>query len=375
MELILPKTRTGLHKDLVVRTPSANNFSLVWTEKTQREIQKLYLLETNRLPSSFIPTEYHKVLNTVFPIQQRIASKNQQQQVPWALLMPPEQLRTSVAEFLKLSLESLNDLDLSYYLQHWNGHQSFLKKVLEHSDIQYDQLGTVTGRLVVKQGLDLLRVKREDRARTLKEHNQKVNNPDVYKFIYELDFKCLEPRVILGTINSNESNIVNVSDIYKAFQEKFFPNSTREEIKQAIISKLYGKLGGQKQLEQIVEQEFKVKTLKENLLEEEKKNKESYGFPFITNGFGRRVSTVDTLPYMLPVYYAQSTAVDVALNGFAKLLETEEELKQTRILGLIHDAMYLSSPKKLPEQKTSLNVTVDPMFPDVTFHLGMKEIN
>lgn len=373
MELILPKTRTGLHKDLVVRTPSANNCSLVWTEKTQREIQKLYLLENNKLPSSFIPTEYHKVLNTVFPIQQRIANKVQ---LPWALLMPPEQLRTSVAEFLKLSLESLNDLDLSYYLQHWSGHQSFLKKVLEHSDIQYDQLGTVTGRLVVKQGLDLLRIKRKDRARTLKEHNQKVNDPDVYKFIYELDFKCLEPRVILGTA-SHKSDILNVSDIYKAFQEKFFPNSTREEVKQAIISKLYGKVGGQKQLEQVVEQEFKVKTLKENLLEEEKKNKERYGFPFITNGFGRRVSTIEALPYMLPVYYAQSTAVDVALKGFAKLLETEEELRDTRILGLIHDAMYLASPKKLLlGQKTSLSVTLDSVFPtDVTFHLGMKEIN
>lgn len=371
--LILPKTRTGLHKDLVTPVNQTGNLDLVWTEKTQKEIEKLYLLSSS-LPSSFIPTEYQTLINTVFPIQQRVLEKRNLNQIPWALVMPTEQFKTAIVEFLKLSVESLNGLDLSYYVQHWNGHQSFLKKVLEHSEIQYEQLGTVTGRLVVKQGLDLLRVKREDRANTLVSHNKKVNNSENYKFIYELDFKCLEPRVILATTTKNKT-LANVPDIYKSFQEEFFPSSSREEVKQAIISKLYGKLGGQKQLETIVEEEFGLKTFKEGLVNEEKQNREKHGFPFIVNKFERRVSTLDALPYMFPVYYTQSTAVDVALKGFAQLLEVNEWFSKTRILGLIHDAMYLASTTKIVNGETTATFVTISEFPEIQFHLGIKEIN
>ena len=327
--------------------------------------------------------------------------------IPWDKCMPKDVFRKELAKYIRIIKDELSKVDerkegFGYYHNVYKKHnivfdalqpakihqQSFLKAITSPETVNRDILNgfapdeayngytkapvrylrnhTHTGRLKVADGSsNILTISKELRNQILQESRFGVGNGN----IYYLDFKSLEPRVLLSILSTLSPSYVSKvplllsptsnQDIYTSIIEKLGINGiTRKTIKLAILMTMYGagkdaitdklreqeKIEDKKIAEQIssfVLQAFGIDIIQEAYCKPDSNNR-------IYNYYGRPLLVDGVEEYKYINYIVQSTAVDVALFGFRniilKLIETNTIDKIVPIY-ILHDALILDVHK------------------------------
>lgn len=188
---------------------------------------------------------------------------------------------------------------------------------------------TVTGRIKVTSGTNYLTMKKEDRSKLFHHDNQRS--------LYEIDFKSCEPNFYLKSQNINFEG----GDIYNFLKEKFNIRADRDKIKKVVLSTIYGantdiiaKISRiNKQTIKEIKSFFQIESFKSKLeLEYEKQG-------YIKNFYGRPLLSKNNLIN----HWIQSSSADYCFLSFKELLNQ----KNIQIHGVIHDAIIVSSVKKI----------------------------
>jgi len=219
--------------------------------------------------------------------------------------------------------------------------QSFLKA--DGQLPRYCRVSTKTGRLTIKEGPQILTLK--------KEYRKVLNSSFSDGHLYEIDFTSLEPRVAFN-ITAGEKLLPNEkspSDLYQFFIEKQQINIQRDTAKLAVLCSLYG--AGTSKLRSVLQKDgssfsadmlirrvesfFGLKELFSMLREQAQTG-------YITNFYGRPIEVTDARRNILVNNFLQSTAVDVALAGFCQIME---KIPSCKPVFIIHDALIMDVPK------------------------------
>jgi len=222
--------------------------------------------------------------------------------------------------------------------------------------VSYNNYSTRTGRIVTQSGPQLLTANKEIR-KFLKSRYKNGK-------IIQLDFVSLEPRVALYAAENDF-----VQDVYKMFNEVYFANSLeRSQIKKLVLCALYG--AGTRTLKKILPENISpskaVKNVREamnfsNLVETKKKELQEDSE--MTNFFGRKIIPSSDRDSIIFNNWVQSSAVDVSLLGFRKLIKRFRDFNiKFNPLFLIHDALIIdASPEMIEklEPESDINVFID----------------
>ena len=375
---------------------------VVYGDPELEEIAKVY---GKQLP--LFPSEPHrKALATVLG-----ASKSQE--VPWATSMPPKAFKRSVEVLAEELWDMFSEINLGYYLNHykktlpilgrmvrakidpraWMVHKNDPDLVTPHvfrsfepdshwlsETVVYSKSDTKTGRLKVLQGPNILHLPKEQR-------NILGSRWGSEGRIVQLDFRALEPRVVLfiNSLSSPLSGNVPLlgyralgEDIYQdVLKELGITDIHRDKVKDVILSQLYG-AGYDKILSGLdgirdpdgfigaVNDFFGIDQMKERLIKEYEANQRQ----FILSFYGRYLDTREAKPYMLLNYFIQSTAVDVALYGFRNFLRAISGNPLILPLFILHDALVLDVHNSALESLETLKLHCSkniPLFPGCEF--------
>ena len=201
--------------------------------------------------------------------------------------------------------------------------------------IRYNQSSTLTGRLTVQSGPQVLILPKKYRdIMTSRFSGGKV---------MQVDFVSLEPRVArLST--GNESG----HDVYMQLSDELFNSSlTREQSKIAVLCALYGV--SRSRLSKMLGKEFNASIVIDKI-------KNFFGVPKLLkeikpeltvnsrfqNYFGRYIEPDRSDDGALINYYIQSSSADAALLGFINLKKKIDKLSLRCVpIFVIHDAMIL----------------------------------
>lgn len=202
------------------------------------------------------------------------------------------------------------------------------------SKVIYNRHNSMTGRLTVKSGPEILTIKKEFR-------NLITSSYDRGK-IYYVDYSALEARTFLSVVGKVIDNV----DIYEDIRVKLGSNVRRDIVKLAVIMLLYG--SGTEQIRQLlgmsyadtekfvcqIKEEFCMTTF-HNKLVSEWKDKNTF-----RNLYGR-VIHADNQNLLLN-YYVQSSAADICLLGYLNIINLIlSENMLIKPLFLLHDAIVL----------------------------------
>lgn len=326
---------------------------------------KLYLLKLPQFPPENFLKAYKSILRNTNAYT-----------LPWNQCIPQEFYIDYIKIFGAKLHEQTKNIDTSYFEQYFQKGNLILNALQEakinkeffesykdnaiastflpneegYAEVpEYSRVDTVSGRLKVISGPNILHLKKEYR-------NIITSRFGEDGAIFYLDFKSLEPRL---TITFNSSCGTLPKDIYEEIHSRITKDITvtREQIKLAVISEMYG-VGLntlKEQLPNFSENDLLILTgivrdylgiipLKEKLIEEYERNNKL----FIKNLYQRYVSTVDIASYALINRLVQSSAVDVALMGFGNIVTYIEEMSWKEFivpLFVLHDALILDIHK------------------------------
>jgi hypothetical protein len=289
--------------------------------------------------------------------------------IPWHLVIPQEKYLSSLKDTFEILWKLFSKLCQSSYLQTYIRVSNFINcmqkaridsvklsnyiaaennpsvlstlKSFKSCDdgltqkVHYSNCRTVTGRLTVRAGPRILTLP--------------ANCRDIIGSYYEggqileLDFKSLEPRIALILAGKDPP-----CDVYNEISEKLFSNKLkRPEVKIAVLCALYG--ASTRKLDSMLDNKFSgyevIKQIKEYFCYNDITTKLSHDYKrdgLISNAFGRPIFCDSDRGNILYSNFVQSTAVDAAILGFKKLLDTMiSDLKDVRPLFLVHDALIL----------------------------------
>lgn len=302
-----------------------------------------------------IPPRYQKVMSTVAPDAASI---------PWSQVLPQGVYRQYLNELVSLR-DKHDELALSYYSSVWVRGSELLRRMrpaktdgtlvdsivndsVHNSSVvstfrprgggyapvvTYDRFGTVTGRLVVSSGPNILLLK--------KEHRNMLKPSTPGGAIVSMDFSSLEARILLYESGGR----CDASDLYTDIADRL-GGIPRNVVKGAILAELYGSskyslalsLGlSDSALEDFIKRIGEVIDTRK-LLSRLKAQFATTGH--ITNKYGRRLEVSRPQDNIFINYYAQSTGVDVSLMGFNEVLNTLGP-EGIRPLFVLHDALIL----------------------------------
>ena len=208
---------------------------------------------------------------------------------------------------------------------------------------RYCRVSTKTGRLTIKEGPQILTLKKEYR-RVLKSRFPGGS-------LFEVDFTSLEPRVAFN-ITAGEKLLPgenSPTDLYQFFIEKTRLEIQRDTAKLAVLCSLYG--AGTSKLTSVLQRDgsnFSADVLIRKvesffgLRELFKTLREQAQSGYITNFYGRPIEVTDARKNILVNNFLQSTAVDVALAGFCEIVEN---IPACRPVFIIHDALIMDVPE------------------------------
>lgn len=411
MEFYIHKDLTGL-KDHLLCQPEDGSVKFVhdvpgrplfFGEEEIIEVAKVYGLT---LPS-FPPRNYVKAARTVL-------GNSDVSQVPWKLMVPRKAYIESIHTLGKDLVEVFKGIDFEYYQRYYKRTLPLLGKMrrckidpiaykhhtmneeksphLESfhpkedgytNELVYSKCDTVTGRLKVISGPNILHLFKSERNVIASRFGSEGR-------VWTLDFKSLEPRTILGINNSSSGSLFGnpPQDIYShVLKELKLTDISRDAVKQVVITQLYGagydtileKLTGVPNPQDFiaaVNDWFGVDALREKLLQEyELTNRE-----FIKSFYGRRVNTTQAKPYMLINRFIQSTAVDIALMGFDSIVrhvESQGLMDFIVPVFILHDALFLDVHKDYESALTELSDVGSkniPLFPGFQFPIKPEQL-
>jgi hypothetical protein len=213
--------------------------------------------------------------------------------------------------------------------------------------VTYDRFGTLTGRLTVTKGPNILTLKREYRDLLV---------PAGDGCIVSVDFAALEVRVLLYEAGRR----CDEPDLYAMIAREI--GHDRKAVKGAVISELYGSskfalgkvLGIEgRELNTFVK---KVKAYFNTPALLKRIKAQFYETGRVINRYGRPVLIDEPQDHIFINYYAQSSGVDVTLLGFSQIVaRLAEEAPGVRPLYLLHDALILDVPRRHLDQIMSVD--------------------
>jgi hypothetical protein len=224
---------------------------------------------------------------------------------------------------------------------------------------------TTTGRLTVESGPRVLTVDKKYRDVVRSRHGKDGR-------IVQLDYVSLEPRTILGLTRSSTP-----ADVYSLFDERV-PDLPRPVRKVATMTVLYG--GSLGRLSQVIGVEhdprrvqaeirdiFNLRALEKALVEEFEVAK------LLSNFYGRVMHLNRGDPGYLVAAYIQSTAVDVALQGFEQICDAAQAIDGVDPIAVVHDAIWLDVHRDCVKQVKQLK-ELGTRIPDfeIDFPLGVE---
>lgn len=302
-----------------------------------------------------VPQEFRMMMSTVAP---------DLQSPPWSCLIPKRVYREYFERVVELAHKAEPEA-VSYYEKVWancnnvferlrpakvDGQrvESILAESVHNSQvvstfkprtggyaqpIVYDRFGTVTGRLTVESGPNILLLKKEYRS-LLKSSFQGGS-------IVSLDFSSLEARILLY----ESGGACDDSDLYESIARRI-GGASRSVVKAAVLAELYGSSKSALALTLGMSDEALMNFIRKveeiidtrKLLSRLKRQFSSEGS--ITNKYGRRIEVTRPQDNIFINYYAQSTGVDVALMGFNTILDSLGP-EGIRPLFVLHDALIL----------------------------------
>lgn len=338
-----------------------------------------------------VPEKYKRAMQAVLP--------HTSGSVPWNLAMPSEAFKAvekSNNQQISLAYEEIGT-DLDYYKEIYSKtnsvfgylHQAkvnFVKHKIYSltpdgqnalSSWKPDKYGyvpvpkyvlneSVTGRMKIKSGPNILLLPKKFRDILVSRWGNEGS-------IWYLDFTSLEPRVALSLksyISSNSligcvplMDILNFSieeplpkDVYSLALKKLKLSTevSREDIKQIVLSQLYGqsksltiealekhKVRDPDEVVEMVNDFFGIDDLRQYVTQEYLKT----GSRYLTTFYRRHLTPEDGNTHALLNYYIQSTAVDVALLGFQRILDKLASVPNSSSLiaplYLLHDGLIL----------------------------------
>jgi len=199
----------------------------------------------------------------------------------------------------------------------------------------YSQIGSITGRLVIDSGPNILTLKRENR-RILKSRFKGGK-------IVQIDISSLEPRIALSFAGKDSPD-----DIYEFVGNSVLEGTlTRAQVKIAVLSCMYGasawslskqipKEFNAKKILSDIKRYFKIKALQEKL------SAESSKLGYIKNLYGRKIFSKESSVN----HFLQSSGVDVSFDIFLQIIK---DLNKDNIdfvpIYVIHDALVIDVSK------------------------------
>lgn len=338
---------------------------------------------TPKIPSAQIKAMNHVAPDLISP--------------PWSMVMPPTAYRKYLDELI-MCVRSNIDAEHDYYEKAWVPSNKILNslrpskvdstkisEIVNSSAVNapvvetfrqrgggyaapviYDRFGTVTGRLIVESGPNILLLKKEYRSIL------KPSHPEGR--IISIDFSSLEARILLYESGNDCLDF----DLYGMLAQRF-GGLPRNLVKAAVLSVLYGSskamvainLGVSEtkvvEVIQQIEKYIDTKALVRRLKEQHR----SLGY--IKNRYGRRLNVERPQDNIFISYYAQSTGVDVSLMGFGKVIE-ELGLEGIRPLFVLHDALILDVHPDRLDDMAKINKINVPGY-DQAFPLKIEEIS
>lgn len=314
--------------------------------------------------------------------------------IPWSFVMSGKDHRAFIRNIINQANDALAKISKDYYVNTWVPQSTILRSLqptcidktkfdeLVNSvttnistiqsfrptsngyanQVDYDRFGTITGRLTVESGPQILTLKRDYRSLIKSSYENG-------KIIY-IDYAALEARILLYEAGMRCDH----ADMYSYISQELFGGSaSRDAIKGAVISELYGSgkysLGEQLGIEGHELDEFVGKVrrfFKTNELKKRIKD-EFIKLGYITNRYGRKVTPSAPLDHVLINSYAQSTGVDVSLLGFSSIVKDLKRFPNIKPLFVLHDALILDVPEEnvqdvLNIEKISVNGYVQSFF-------------
>lgn len=216
-----------------------------------------------------------------------------------------------------------------------NNHKSFESFIPDSKGftkiIKYNTCGTVTGRLTVESGPQILTTHHDVR--------KCLRSTFPGGGIYQIDFTAMEPRIALI-----ESNLLTPDDVYADIADKF-GNLTRKVLKTAILTALYG--GSLQKIAEIVgDLELSAKLLEEvsakfglNALESRLNAEAQTGL--VRNAFGRPLREATLNPRLRVNHFLQSSAAEASILLFRDFCNNLGDT--VRPLFIIHDALIIDA--------------------------------
>ena len=228
----------------------------------------------------------------------------------------------------------------------------------------YSTTSSVTGRLTVKSGPNILTMKKSLRKIIKSKHPRGK--------IVQVDFVSLEPRVLLLMQEKKAPE-----DIYNYIKTNVLGGKfSRSVAKSATLGAIFGISSARFQENSSLSPDESSSVLKEvrrffNVSSIGKTlKKEMLQNGCIENAYGRKVTPSTSQAHVLVNNKVQSTGVDVALLGFNTLLDRFKRLNiQADPLFLIHDAIILDVPEADIDKVTDVvkqgvyNKRFDAIFP------------
>jgi hypothetical protein len=293
------------------------------------------------------------------------------EQVPWFFALGSDQFKERLSRVSSLVKDITADQEVSRYLSVYRECREFLMSLSRpHIDpialrqfvaqcdsglsviksiksltpgadglapkIVYDQAGTATGRLTVKEGPSIL---------TLPKSCRSVIRSSRGGTIWEVDYVSLEPRFVMHVMDRDPP-----SDIYEDIRQSVFRGEIeRSAVKTATISALYGSSAdlvseitgvgsSAKSIIRRVKEYFRADELGDRLTAQ-------VSGGILHNYYGRPLPDMSkgVKAPKLVSYYVQSSCVDTALLGFSKLCDKLKSL-DARPIYVIHDAVLIDVP-------------------------------
>ena len=340
------------------------------------------LMKLNHVGVNTIPDEKWSK-----PMQTLMTSMQIDERIPWAKCMPQDDFRLHLKNVVSALKETITNIDENYYRSTWVPGMTILRQLKPASideelfdaamsnskktnrnvistfmpvnggfamPISYDRFGAVTGRLTVSQGPNIHTLS--------KQYRNVITSQWKGGHILQFDFMALEARIALYESNRTCAE----DDLYNDIAVQFM-GVTRQQVKGAIISELYGvgrkKLGDVIGLRGVNLEKFVRKIHNYFGIDEFKKRlvQQFSEYGYIKNHYGRIVKLQSENPERLLLnYYVQSTGSDVSLMGFGNIVNAmhHDEVK-FRPLFLIHDALIVDvHPDSVGRVKKYCNVHV-----------------
>ena len=388
MNICISKDITGTETDIEIpfEDSTSQNIPIIGSSGFE-DLARLYAISVPKFPSE----PYRKCYGAL------LRHSSEDTRVPWESCMPTTRFHKELSQFTNSVVSQIASRNFDYYhtwYQRTNGLFDYLSSPrvnigtynkhmsASHDDPTkqgvsilktfrpdrglapktiYSKSSTVTGRLKVTQGANILHLNKEYRDILESEWQDSDEGSLVY-----LDYKSLEPRVLLVT-NALSSTLYTPyigslpRDIYQNIIQELNLDGLvkREDIKTTVISLLYGAtresvcyrlkdlVDSPGDLVDLVVDYFGLEKLKTKLSCEYEMNDRK----FISNFYGRPIWCDSGInPSTLVNYYVQSTSVDVALLGFQKIID---RLVSTNTLDVfspkfvLHDALILDVHKSV----------------------------